>query len=402
MGAALGALAALSAGLAPNAVADDVQSKQWYLDAMDADQLWKVSTGKGIKVAVVDTGVNPETPSLKGQVLTAEVPKSVAFHATKDYSGHGTTIAELIAGTGAGGGLKGLAPGSKIVPYRVNLAGLKGASETKRTPDPVQAIRAAADSDAQIINMSFGGDTISPGEQDAIEYAASKGKLMFAGVGNNAKQKNSAVEYPAAYPYVVGVAASDKSGSVGDFSAHGRGVDLAAPGLDVARWCDAAFRSYCGGEEGTSAASAIASASAALIWSAHPDWTANQVSRVLLDTAGRNWPKDAPSKYLGYGLIRPSRNLLHGEGKPGSANVDPVSNEKTSTTSSDTGATPSASVPASSQPPKSTSGGETSAAGSSAKSSDGNDQLWIVLGAAAALVVIGGGAFAVLRTRRSG
>ncbi|MFF2474876.1 S8 family serine peptidase [Streptomyces sp. NPDC058066] len=402
MGAALGALAALSAGLAPNAVADDVQSKQWYLDAMDADQLWKVSTGKGIKVAVVDTGVNPETPSLKGQVLTAEVPKSVAFHATKDYSGHGTTIAELIAGTGAGGGLKGLAPGSKIVPYRVNLAGLKGASETKRTPDPVQAIRAAADSDAQIINMSFGGDTISPGEQDAIEYAASKGKLMFAGVGNNAKQKNSAVEYPAAYPYVVGVAASDKSGSVGDFSAHGRGVDLAAPGLDVARWCDAAFRSYCGGEEGTSAASAIASASAALIWSAHPDWTANQVSRVLLDTAGRNWPKDAPSKYLGYGLIRPSRNLLHGEGKPGSANVDPVSNEKTPTTSSDTGATPSASVPASSQPPKSTSGGETSAAGSSAKSSDGNDQLWIVLGAAAALVVIGGGAFAVLRTRRSG
>ncbi|MFB7195721.1 S8 family serine peptidase [Streptomyces sp. NPDC056240] len=403
MGVALGALTALSAGLAPNAVADGVQPKQWYLDAMDADQLWKVSTGKGIKVAVVDTGVNPATPSLKGQVLTAEVPKSVAFHATKDYSGHGTTIAELIAGTGAGGGLKGLAPGSKIVPYRVNLAGLKGASERKRTPDPVQAIRAAADSDAQIINMSFAGDTISPGEQEAIEYAASKGKLMFAGVGNNAQQKRSAVEYPAAYPYVVGVAASDKSGSVGDFSAYGRGVDLAAPGLDVPRWCDTAFRSYCGGAEGTSAASAIASASAALIWSAHPDWTANQVSRVLLDTAGRDWPKSAPSKYLGYGLIRPSRSLLHGEGKPGAADVDPVSNERTSTASSDTGATPSASVPASSQPSKSTSGGETSAAGSTSKSSsDGNDQLWIVLGVAAAVVVIGGGVFAVMRARRSG
>ncbi|MFF1689414.1 MULTISPECIES: S8 family serine peptidase [unclassified Streptomyces] len=402
MGAALGALAALSAGLAPNAVADDVQLKQWYLDAMNADQLWKVSTGKGIKIAVVDSGVNPATPSLKGQVLTAEVPKSVAFHATKDFSGHGTTIAELIAGTGAGGGLKGLAPGSKIVPYRVKLASLKGASEIKRTPDPVQAIRAAADSDAQIINMSFGADTISPGEQKAIEYAASKGKLMFAAVGNNAQEKNSAVEYPAAYPYVVGVAASDKSGSVGDFSAHGRGVDLAAPGLDVPRWCDTAFRSYCGGAEGTSAASAIASASAALIWSAHPNWTANQVSRVLLDTAGRDWPKDAPSKYLGYGLIRPSRSLLHGEGKPGAANVDPVSNERTSTGSSDAGATPSASVPASSQPPKSTSGGETSAAGSSAKSSDDNDQLWIVLGAVAAVVVLGGGAFAMVRARRSG
>jgi subtilisin family serine protease len=401
MGAALGALTALSAGLAPNAVADDVRPKQWYLDAMKADELWKVSTGKGIKIAVLDTGVNPDTSSLKGQVLTGDVPKSVAFHATKDYKGHGTTIAELIAGTGAGGGLKGLAPGAKIVPYRVNLVGLKGASEKKRTPDAAKAIRAAADSDAQIINMSFGRDTISPGEQEAVEYAASKGKLMFGAVGNNAQQKSS-VEYPAAYPFIVGVAASDKSGSVGDFSAHGRGVDLAAPGLDVPRWCDATFRSYCGGAEGTSAASAIASGAAALIWSAHPDWTANQVSRVLLDTAGRDWPKDAPSQYLGYGLIRPSRSLLHGEGKPGAADVDPVSNERTSTGSSGTGATPSASVPASSQPPKSTSGGETSAAGSSAKSSDDNDQLWIVLGAAAAVVVIGGGAFAVLRTRRSG
>ncbi|MFF2504816.1 S8 family serine peptidase [Streptomyces sp. NPDC058067] len=363
---------------------------------MKADELWKVSTGKGIKVAVLDTGVNPSTSSLKGQVLADEVPKSVAFHATKDYSGHGTTIAELIAGTGAGGGLKGLAPGAKIVPYRVNLEGLKGASETKNTPDPAQAIRAAADSDARIINMSFGSDTISPGEQEAVKYAASKGKLMFGAVGNNAQRKN-AVEYPAAYPYIIGVSASDKSGSVGDFSAHGRGVDLAAPGLDVPRWCDATFRSYCGGGEGTSAASAIASGAAALIWAAHPDWTANQVSRVLLDTAGRNWPKDAPSQYLGYGLIRPSRSLLHGEGKPGPAGVDPVSNEQTSATSSD------ASVPASSQPAKSTSGGATAAAGSTAKSSsDGSDQLWIVLGVAAAVVVIGGGAFAVMRARRSG
>ena len=147
-------------------------------------------------------------------------------------------------------------------------------------------------------------------------------------------------------------------------------------------------------------ASAIASGAAALIWSKHPYWTANQVLRVMIDTAGRDWPKDKPSKYLGYGLIRPARNVLHGEGSPGAGNINPLTNEKT-TAGSTSGNTPSASVPASSQPPKSTSGGETSAAGSSAKSSDGNDQLWIVLGAAAAVVVIGGGAFAVLRARRS-
>src|SRR5690606_34987996 len=118
----LGAVALLSTGLTTGAAAADVQSKQWYLSAMKAEGMWKVSTGEGIKVAVIDSGVNPDTPSLRGQVLTGEVPDSVGHKATEDYSGHGTSMAELIAGTGAGGGLKGLAPGAKIVPYRIALA----------------------------------------------------------------------------------------------------------------------------------------------------------------------------------------------------------------------------------------------------------------------------------------
>ncbi|MGW4750517.1 S8 family serine peptidase, partial [Streptomyces sp. NPDC004290] len=140
-------------GVAPSAAAEDVQAKQWYLASMQADQMWKVSTGEGVKVAVLDTGVT-ETPSLKGQILGNDVPKSVSYRATEDYDGHGTTLAELIAGTGSGGGLKGLAPGAKIVPYRVRLNSLKG-SERQKTPEPYQAIRAAADTDAKIINMSF-------------------------------------------------------------------------------------------------------------------------------------------------------------------------------------------------------------------------------------------------------
>lgn len=106
MGAAVGVLAAVGMGMAPNAAAYDARSKQWYLEPMQAEQMWKVSTGKGVKVAVIDSGVNAGTPSLKGQVLTDEVPKSVAYHVTDDYSGHGTTMAELIAGTGAGVGCR--------------------------------------------------------------------------------------------------------------------------------------------------------------------------------------------------------------------------------------------------------------------------------------------------------
>ncbi|MFE6960748.1 S8 family serine peptidase [Streptomyces sp. NPDC057696] len=367
---------------------------------MLAERLWKVSTGRGVKVAVVDTGVNPATPSLKGKVLTEDVPAGASYGATRDYDGHGTTMAELIAGSGAGGGLQGLAPGARIIPVRTALTTLTDKAELKKTASVPTAIRAAADSDAQIISMSIGREFTDDAMEKAVKYAAKKGKLMFAAVGN-AGDKDNFIGFPAAYPEVVGVGAADKTGTVGKFSQSGDYIDLAAPGVNVPTWCDATFKQYCPGK-GTSQATAVASASAALIWSAHPKWTASQVLRVMIDTAGRDWPKNQPSKYLGYGLIRPAQNLIAGKGNPGAPDVDPITNEKTSVAGSTTGATPSASVPASSQPPKSTSGGETSAAGSSAKSSDGNDQLWIVLGAAVAVVVIGGGAFAVLRARRSG
>lgn len=392
--AALGAFAIVSSGLAPSAVAADVQSKQWYLDVMDAKGMWKVSTGKGVKVAVLDTGVNPDTPSLKGQVLVDGAHQAVSYNATNDYLGHGTTMAEMIAGTGAGGGLQGLAPGAKVVPYRVLTKGVKNKTDVKKTPSIADAIKAAADSDAKIISMSFGGDIMNPDEIKAVKYAESKGKLMFAATGNDAETKNF-IGYPAADPYVVGVAAADKDGKVADFSEHGNYVDLAAPGLKVPTWCDATFKSYCV-SGGTSAATALTSASAALIWSAHPTWTANQVLATLIDTASRDWPKNKPSNYLGYGLIRPRKVLENSSINPGAPGTDPLSFENGTGV---TGASPSASASTSSKAPNPTSGGQTSAAASTSDSS-GNTTLWIALGAAAVVVVLGAGAFAVARSRR--
>ncbi|WP_093779831.1 S8 family serine peptidase [Streptomyces sp. yr375] len=367
---------------------------------MKAEEMWKVSTGKGVKVAVVDTGVNPETTALKGQVLVGEVSKAVGYKATNDSSGHGTSMAELIAGTGAGGGLKGLAPGAKIVPYRVAIRGLDSATETRKAPALADVIRSIADSDIKIISMSITSDIDDPEDLEAIKYAQSKGKLMIAGTGNDAQKKNF-IGYPAAYPYVVGVAASDESGKVGKFSEHGNYVDLASPGLNVPTWCDNTFRSYCTGQ-GTSQATAIASASAALVWSAHPKWTANQVLASLIDTAGRDWAKNNPSTYLGYGLIRPRMVLENSAFNPGPANTDPLARENATGVTDKTGTSPSASASTPSQPSKGTSDGQTSAAGSTSDTSDtsGNTTMWVALGAAAAVLVIGGGAFAVIRSRR--
>ncbi|MFF3982600.1 S8 family serine peptidase [Streptomyces sp. NPDC001828] len=345
---------------------------------MHAPEMWKVSTGKGIKVAVVDTGVNPNTASLKGQVLADEVPKSIAYGVTEDYQGHGTAMGELIAGTGRGGGVKGLAPDAKIIPLRISLGSLKGQAGLNLTSSSAVGIRAAADSDAKIINLSFGGPSGVPEEAEAIKYAISKGKLLFAATGNDEKSAGATYrDFPAAYPGVVGVSAADETGTVGDFSHSGSYIDLASPGLNVPVWCDTTFQRYCP-SQGTSQASAIASASAALIWSAHPTWTANQVLRTMIDTAGRTWDKATPSKYLGYGLIRPRLVLERPGIDPGPADVDPLSRENGTG-----GGAPA--VPTS----KPTSKGE-----------GGVSTPWIVGAAVAGGLVIGGGILAALRTRR--
>ncbi|MET7618797.1 S8 family serine peptidase [Streptomyces sp. NPDC005408] len=394
--AVIGAIAANISGTAPAAFAADVQSNQWYLDAMGAEQIWKTATGKGIKVAVIDTGVNSATLSLKGQVQKGLDLTNVAGEATDDYDGHGTTMAELIAGTGRGGGLRGLAPEAKIVPYRI----AEEKFEAKRKVndwDVKDAIRAAADSDAQIISMSFGSEYWIAQEEEAVKYAQSKGKLFFASVGNSAKKGNKP-EYPASYAEVVGVAASGPDGKVADYSQHGDFVDIAAPGNDIPHWCDANFKRYCDGDGGTSAATAIASASAALIWSAHPDWTANQVLRVLFESAARAEGSKAGtlSNYLGHGIVRPGAHINRGLGKPGDPNLSPLTNKKTSGST----ASSAPSAPASSQAPKGNSGDDAVVAGSSKKAED-DDQLGLILGAAAAVVVLAAGTFAVLRRRRS-
>ncbi|MER6208230.1 S8 family serine peptidase [Streptomyces sp. NPDC001642] len=397
MGATLAALAVMSVGLAPAAAADDVQSQQWYLDAMNAQGLWKVSTGKGISVAVVDTGVNPDTSSLRGQVLPGVDVTGTTGNETDDYAGHGTSMGELIAGTGRDGGLKGVAPGAKIIPIRTVLLGI-GKKGEEQGDTSAKAIRAAADSDAKIINMSFGTYSEGDGEREAVQYAQSKGKLLIAAVGNAADIAKDYIGYPAKFSGVVGVSAIDQNGEVAKFSQDGAYVDLASPGVDVPTWCDKTLKSYCAHNNGTSQAAAIASGAAALIWSAHPKWTANQVLRVMIDTAGRDWPKNTPSRYLGYGTIRPAQVLLKGKGDPGAADVDPVTNKKTPGLS-DTGASAAASPSPSSQASTPTSGGQTSAAGVSSDSS-GDTTLWVAIGAAVAVVVVAGGAFAVARSRR--
>ncbi|MDW6059541.1 S8 family serine peptidase [Streptomyces sp. FXJ1.4098] len=98
-----GAVLVSAGGIATPAEAQDIRSRQWYLDAMKADDMWKVSRGQGIKVAVIDTGVNISLPELKGQVLSGKDVTDAKKSAQEDSDGHGSNMAALIAGNGAGG-----------------------------------------------------------------------------------------------------------------------------------------------------------------------------------------------------------------------------------------------------------------------------------------------------------
>ncbi|MFB7786906.1 type VII secretion-associated serine protease mycosin [Streptomyces vinaceus] len=379
----------LLAGVAATpAQAETIRSQQWHLNSMKADDVWKISTGGGVTVAVIDSGID-RIPELEGQVLPGKdfEPEGVRGDERTDTSSHGTTMAALIAGSGkhpSGDGAFGLAPGAKILPIRVP-------HETESaTPSWAAAIRYAADSDAKIINVSMGLPTEPEKDQvraEAVKYALSKGKLIFAAVGNDGDTLNE-IAYPAATPGVVGVAAVGVNGEPTKESAHGAQVDLAAPGIDMVTAC-AGKTGLCT-SHGTSDATALASASAALLWSAHPDWTNNQVLRVLLNTAGK--PNDGSQRndYIGYGIVRP-RIAVPTPGDPGPADVFPLP---------DLAAADAAKNPSPSTDGKAPGSAASKPAPQADEKKSGSALPWIALGLGAC-VLIGGAVTAVLVRRRS-
>ncbi|MER7998556.1 type VII secretion-associated serine protease mycosin [Streptomyces sp. NPDC095613] len=359
---------------------------------MKADEIWKISTGEGVTVAVIDSGVDATNPDLQGRVLKGKdfAPDSAGDEHT-DYKGHGTGMAGLIAGTGrsdGGDGAYGLAPGSKILPIRTPDSGQDAnrESEVRAFNESVPvAIRYATDKGAAIINISMASRKGSPALTSAVKYALDKGALVFAAAGNTGDAGNE-LEFPVGTPGVVGVGALDKEGQKTKESQYGPQVDISAPGEEMVHACGGTT-GLCT-SHGTSDATAIASASAALIWSKHPDWTNNQVLRVMLNTV--SGPTDGVKRndYVGYGAVRPLRALTT-PGDPGPADEYPLPDL------AEAGASASSSAAA----------GDNDAQASPSTAAveadeSGGAGLWIGLGAGAAVVLGAAVAVPVIRSRR--
>ncbi|WP_308437852.1 type VII secretion-associated serine protease mycosin [Streptomyces capitiformicae] len=380
-------------GITPTpAHADSIRSRQWHLDAMQADEMWKISTGRGITVAVIDSGVDDSLADLKGQVLEGKDYSKQSGDEKTDLEGHGTGVAALIAATGARGELNGsygLAPGVKILPIRMRYATEDygkvdtGAEYSRKM---TEAIRFAADSRAQIINISMASEN-TPGMQNvgtpelaaAVKYALAKGKLIFAGVGNRGDKDNLPM-YPAATPGVIGVGAINEDIERSSFSQWGKQVDIAAPGENMVHACPGGTQ-VCN-SDGTSDATAIASASAALIWSKHPTWTNNQVLRVLINSMKGNEKKWTWNNAIGYGIVRP-RIALQNPGDPGPADEYPLPDLAAAAESASP--SPGASKSSGSSGDENADADESTT--SASPSDDDNAVLWISLGIGAAALL---------------
>ncbi|HBB31128.1 MAG TPA: peptidase S8 [Cyanobacteria bacterium UBA8803] len=201
---------------------DPDYSKQWNLRSINIESAWDETRGNGITVAVIDTGIS-RVPDLQDTKFVEGYDFVNDRVDASDDNGHGTHVAGTVAQTTNNGyGVAGVA-------YEASLMPLKVLSESGggTVSDIAEAIKFAADNNADVINMSLGGGGESQLMQEAINYAHSKGVVVVAAAGNSGQ---NAASYPARYPHVIGVSALDPAGLKAPYSNFGAGVDISAPG----------------------------------------------------------------------------------------------------------------------------------------------------------------------------
>lgn len=263
-----------------------------------APQAWAEGyTGKGVTVAVLDTGVDDTHPDLAGRI-SEERSFVDGVSSAKDGHGHGTHVASTIVGSGAasGGKYKGVAPDAKLIVGKVlSDAGTGSDSEI------IAGMEWAAHSDAKIISMSLGTDSPSDGSdpmsQAADELSESTGALFVIAAGN-AGPGRSTIGGPGAASDALTVAAVDKQDHLADFSSRGPVLgslalkpDIAGPGVNItaARAAGTTIGTPVGDSyttlSGTSMATPHVAGSAAILAQEHPDWTGPRLKAALMATA---------------------------------------------------------------------------------------------------------------------
>ncbi|NLU76535.1 type VII secretion-associated serine protease mycosin [Streptomyces sp. HNM0575] len=293
----------------------DIKSTPWSLQRVLLDELWSEATGKGVTVAVIDTGVDKDNPQIRPALGSGGkdfVGKSK--NGTTDVEGHGTRVAGIIAARKSKdkeSGFTGIAPAAEILPLR--YTGSEDPEEKGNARTLAKAIDYAVSKKVKIINIS--SDTAdkksSPDLQAAIQKAVDAGILVVAAAGNDGANGKQEYTYPASYEGVLAVAASDRNNERAYFSQSGRFVDIAAPGVGMVSTVPD------GGQcpaDGTSFSAPYVAGVAALMYEKYPNWDAQQIAGRMQQTADR--PGSRNDTQLGWGVVDPVAALTGDDDPP--------------------------------------------------------------------------------------
>jgi subtilisin family serine protease len=290
-------------------VSGDRRDVQWSLVATHAAAAWPVSTGQGVTVAVVDTGVDAANPDLAGAVVDPAhlepATGRIVAGAGRDLEGHGTHVAGIIAARADGHGITGVAPSARILPIDVFTDPDAGGAQIGA------AIRWAVASGARVVNLSLGEPDLEVAAPDvapvcaAVRDAVAAGVVVVAAAGNDGDGTNFR-EAPASCPGAIAVSAVTSALTPSVWSSFDGAVAVAAPGEDVYSTVPS-FVSHLGWVtmSGTSMAAPFVSGVAALLLAEHPEWTPAQVAARIESTATDVGPPGIDPR-TGSGVVDPA------------------------------------------------------------------------------------------------
>lgn len=292
------------------------------VDFLNLKEAWQSTSGEGVTVGILDSGVDADHPDIKNNVAEGKSFSGKTEDGLEDPVGHGTATASLIAGHGhakdGDSGIIGIAPKAKILSAEIQLDD----PEDFDHGSLASGIRWLADNGADIIAIGSGHVGEKKSEHEAIKYAAiERGIPIVAAIGNVGEGQGPTGEdvprtettYPAGYEEVIGVSAINQSGKLDDVSMYGEEVAVAAPGSR-----DVIAAKPGGGADnfgGTSAAQAITAGVLALLKAKYPDESRMELIWRLteLTTKAGNKEEDWNDKY-GFGIVNPVKALTEDPG----------------------------------------------------------------------------------------
>jgi len=263
-------------------------SIDWGISRIGADSVWETASGVGIKIAIIDTGIQKDHPDLVNNLTTGYDFVNNDNDATDDH-GHGTHVAGITSAVLNQAGTVGVSHNAVLLPIKVlNSSGYGYLS------DVAKGVYYATDNGARVINLSLGAPSDYDTLRTAIQYAANKGVLIVAAAGNDYGQPCS---YPAAYDNVICVMATDKSNLLASFS--NIGGDISAPGVyNYSTYLGSTYKYL----SGTSMASPHVAGSAALLLSLCTDCSSSDI-RTLLNETAVDLGDPGKDILFGYGLV---------------------------------------------------------------------------------------------------